>query len=102
MLYLTVIVTDEDRSVLETDDESRIQDAKNLLAVLENFQVGQGNELNLGFTFCEDGNNNLYTDVRINVTSQFKKNSYQYFLSPGGLAVNVQPLIDMLQPLKYM
>jgi hypothetical protein len=96
MLILHTALTKKTTSLYITPTPKALEGARALHFFLTNIQVTQLEE---GFSFhieaAKDNENNVYHDIYMVVNSQFTLNGEKY-LSNGGLAVNIQPLINFL------
>lgn len=96
MLILTVALTKKTTARYINPTKEALDEAKGLHAFLDNIHVTQLEE---GFSFhvefARDEEKKLYSDIYMQVTSQYTMGSDK-FLSNGGLSVNIQPLIDFL------
>lgn len=96
MLILHTALTKKTTSLYANPTPKALDGALALHSFLTNIKVTQLEE---GFSFhieaAKDNDNNVYHDIYMVVNSQFVLNGDK-FLSNGGLAVNIQPLINFL------
>lgn len=96
MLILRSVLTKQTTALYENPTPQTLDKAKGLHAFLDNIRVTQLEE---GFSFhmevAKDSDNNVYRNIYMTVNSQFTLNGDKY-LSNGGIAINIQPLINFL------
>lgn len=100
MLYLETIATKEDHNLaINGTPEEKLELAR-LAAGLENYRPSSEASFYINFAFARDAEGNYYDNIAGKIIAVYTKEGDRHVVLEGGIALNVQPILDNLENLR--